>query len=246
MNSRSLGYHNLEHLAQQGSITIIPQFQLDTISLLAGKYGPFRPLHETEIPIWFALILYRAKVCKLKIPAWLAQEKLQEILRYEKENSSYYPLPAYAPETAKILANECSELLEGSSCDIIGKLIGEIMLFRCSKILKDLDVLRGTGITTPGIKISNLTCKEVDKFHPIMLQILNDGADLQNIHDTHSEDDTTLTDKPSRTESFGDSSLNTDLTDVHHSYELQEEEQSTLVTGNDFTSTSNYKKRRAL
>mmetsp|Transcript_364 Transcript_364/g.618 ORF Transcript_364/g.618 Transcript_364/m.618 type:complete len:244 (-) Transcript_364:108-839(-) len=179
--SRSAANTHSEHLAQHEMVDIIPNFSMDSILLIGGSFGPFHPLRGTTVPLWFALVLSKSKVCDLKVPEWMRIENLQAALQYEKENPNFYPLPFYAAEVCRFILNECSHSLEETSVDLVGKLLGELMMIRWTKILRDLDVFKNTGVQTPGLRISNLTCSEIEKLRPVMLALLNDGADLNHI-----------------------------------------------------------------
>ena len=108
--SRTLNAEYCAFLAQQELVTIMPLFTLDSISLLSGNFGPFRLHHETSVPLWLALLLRKSKVLhnSSSSMAW-GIDSLQIVLRYEKNNDSFYALPHYATEITSMLLNECEE-----------------------------------------------------------------------------------------------------------------------------------------
>ena len=196
--SRTLNAEYCAFLAQQELVTIMPLFTLDSISLLSGNFGPFRLHHETSVPLWLALLLRKSKVCIIRPPAWLGIDSLQIVLRYEKNNDSFYALPHYATEITSMLLNECEEDFGSDRADLIGKLVGEILIHRWTKVLRDLEIFRTSGIITPGVRVTNLIASEFRRLRPIMLRILDDGADFELMYhknlETSSERSSTFTD----------------------------------------------------
>ena len=237
MESRTIGKPHLQSLACHEMVRIVPRFSMDTISLLDGPYGPFISLQEIEVPMWLALILQNAKMCQIKAPLWVSVRNLQSILQYEKENSSYYPLVENFEDILKVFTQDCPEALENNSSDTIGKLIGEVKLVRWTKILKDLDVFRQTGIKTPGLKISNLTSSEIDNLRPIMLRILDDGADFQNVVDNLAR----------RSANINSMDLNYSLTQEHdYTTSASQPTETPSINAMESSLDDNFRRRRAV
>ncbi|KNH09513.1 DNA replication complex GINS protein PSF2-like protein [Perkinsela sp. CCAP 1560/4] len=245
LSARELHRPHSDFLAQQEAVVIIPHFSMESILLIGGNFGPFKPLKETSVPLWLALVLLRSKVCELKMPHWMTVESLQEALQYEKQSANFYPLPFHATEFCHFMLTECGSSLEGTTVDAVGKLLGEIMILRWTKLLKDLDVFKNTGVLTPGLRISNLTCLEIDKLRPVMLSLLNDGADFKQLMEMYS----------SSTISAGGSSspMQSDyLSALSNSAQRQTQEArqeigtSPLARTRDTESETNFRRRQAL
>lgn len=75
-----------DFLAEDELIEIVPNFKHEqSLNLINGDFGPFRPGMPTRVPIWMALNLFRQQKCKINLPHWIKElDKLTE----EQENSS--------------------------------------------------------------------------------------------------------------------------------------------------------------
>ena len=169
-----------QFLAQHELVTIVPQFTLDVVALLSGSFGPFRVHYPSPVPIWLALFLRNSKACTVRPPAWLSVENMSAVLEYEKSNDTFAALPHYYMEVASMLLEHCSEDFAGIS-DVLGRLLGEVSMCRWQKVLVGLDVFRSAGVVNSGMRVTNLTCSELRRLRPVMLRVMDDGADLDGM-----------------------------------------------------------------
>ncbi|KAI9635121.1 uncharacterized protein MKK02DRAFT_43801 [Dioszegia hungarica] len=94
----------LTFLAEEEVISIVPSFSMTKIRVLSGVYGPFVPPSSTSVPLWMALSLKRKRKCRIVAPEWLQVERLQALLKEEKENQDgFNKLPRRFIETGKVL-----------------------------------------------------------------------------------------------------------------------------------------------
>ena len=61
----------IEFLAEDTEVQVIPEFTSDAIRLLSGSYGPFQPSYPTLVPLWVALLLKHRRRCRIVPPDWL-------------------------------------------------------------------------------------------------------------------------------------------------------------------------------
>jgi len=95
--------YELEFVAMEDLIDVIPLFSMDRIRLLSGIYGPFRPPAKSRIPMWMAVNLKSRKKCHIVPPEWLSPEYLQERLREETSSEAFSVLPFRFAEISKVL-----------------------------------------------------------------------------------------------------------------------------------------------
>ena len=85
--------NELEYLAENEEVEIVPRFQFDSIKLLQrnprsanGHFGPFLPLRPVIVPLWLALQLKQQRLCSISPPSWMSMAKLQETLDEERKS----------------------------------------------------------------------------------------------------------------------------------------------------------------
>lgn len=61
----------LEFLAEEAIVTIVPSIRMDKLQLIRDEYGPFRPQVRTEVPLWLALSLRQGGHCRIVPPEWI-------------------------------------------------------------------------------------------------------------------------------------------------------------------------------
>jgi GINS complex subunit 2 len=80
--------NELEFLAENIIIEIIPNFKKDELNLLCGKFGPFKPNRPTKVPLWLALQYKKNRKCRIVPPGWLEFEILANKVEQEKNNEN--------------------------------------------------------------------------------------------------------------------------------------------------------------
>ncbi|KAF5358901.1 hypothetical protein D9758_004821 [Tetrapyrgos nigripes] len=93
----------LELIATQQLIEIIPLIAMEKTAFISGAYGPLRPPHRAKIPIWMAVNLKLKKKCHILPPYWLNVEFLQARLNEETSEAGFSRLPFRFAEVAKVL-----------------------------------------------------------------------------------------------------------------------------------------------
>ncbi|THV08303.1 Psf2-domain-containing protein [Dendrothele bispora CBS 962.96] len=93
----------LELIASQQLIEIIPLIAMEKTAFISGAYGPLRPPHRAKVPIWMAVNLKLKKKCHIMAPYWLNTEFLQARLNEETTESGFSRLPFRFSEVSKVL-----------------------------------------------------------------------------------------------------------------------------------------------
>lgn len=70
-----LSLQELEFLAEDCLVDVMPLTRMKPINLLRDTYGPFRPHTRISIPLWLAVQMYRAKHCRILLPDWMDHSK---------------------------------------------------------------------------------------------------------------------------------------------------------------------------
>jgi GINS complex subunit 2 len=76
----------VEFLAERSLISIIPNFDLSTLHLICGDFGPFRAGMPMQVPIWVAVNLRQRSKCRILPPDWLNVEALENLKKQELDS----------------------------------------------------------------------------------------------------------------------------------------------------------------
>jgi len=93
-----------EFLAENELIEIIPNFSCPKRDFIQGSFGPFYPNRVIAVPLWLATTLKKSKKCSIKLPPWMQEGELRNILEQEKVHETFYHgLPFYYREISKMI-----------------------------------------------------------------------------------------------------------------------------------------------
>lgn len=195
----------LEFLAENYLIEIIPSFHEETISLVSGKYGPFKPNKIIKIPLWLAVKYRNNNQCKIIIPSTYENSYLKRVLDIEKENKeSLFDLPPNFFEISNILFNNAEndfEDIKKTRC-----YVADIKAVRRNKINSMLKDIHSDELK---LKLNGLTSMELEQIRPLLKSIfpmrldiyngvpvhlttetlINSGAEENNIKNENEKDD---------------------------------------------------------
>lgn len=76
----------IEFLGEKQTVSIIPSFNCNVISLISGDVGPFRASMPLKVPMWIALNLKQQFKCKIQPPDWMDVEFLEHLKEDEKQS----------------------------------------------------------------------------------------------------------------------------------------------------------------
>ncbi|KAL0270670.1 UNVERIFIED_CONTAM: hypothetical protein PYX00_008004 [Menopon gallinae] len=127
----------VEFLAENEMVTIIPNFNYSKIFFIVDEVGPFRAGMPLRVPIWLAINLKSRQKCRIIPPDWMDLEKLEELKEEEIRSDYFCKVPSeYYIVITQLLLNVAdgdiprSEALRTIIKDIWDKRQGEITDFR--------------------------------------------------------------------------------------------------------------------
>ncbi|KAL4561292.1 hypothetical protein LXL04_033456 [Taraxacum kok-saghyz] len=153
----------LEFLAEDETIEIVPNLRMERLSLICGDFGPFRPQIATQVPIWLAVALKKRGKCTIRPPDWMSVEKLTQVLEAERDSaSSFEALPFHYVEISRLLFDDARDDIP--DVYMVRSLIEDIKDVRFHKIGTGLEKLSSR---TYAMKL-NLSAMEVNVIRPFV------------------------------------------------------------------------------
>eukprot|EP00897_Mesotaenium_endlicherianum_P009605 jgi/Mesen1/8673/ME000508S08053 len=160
----------IEFLAEDGLISIVPNFRMEKLGLICGEFGPFFPQLPVEVPLWLALALKKRRKCAIQTPEWMKIDELTRVLELERESSrEFQPLPFHYMEIAELLFESESHGLNIQDKYQVRTLLKDIRDVRFHKIESGLQFLEGRR---NAIKLTNLSAMEVNIVRPFFVKSL--------------------------------------------------------------------------
>ncbi|KAJ2877209.1 DNA replication protein psf2 [Coemansia aciculifera] len=151
----------LEYLAQNESIAIVPLHRMDRIELVRGAIGPFRPPQKTVVPLWVAIMLKRTNRCRIVAPKWMQYEHLRDLYKREEQPDAMFTrLPIYYLEIAHMLLTFAEDDLVESQG--IRRLLQDLREVRQSKTMEGLRMLNSLQL-----QMDNLSMAEINEIRPL-------------------------------------------------------------------------------
>ncbi|KIY69734.1 DNA replication complex GINS protein PSF2, partial [Cylindrobasidium torrendii FP15055 ss-10] len=169
----------LELIACQEVIEIIPLISMEKTAFISGAFGPLRPPHKTKIPLWMALNLKSKRKCHIIPPAWLNLDFLQEKLGQETASPGFSKLPFRFIEIAKVLLDVAPDDIESS--DKIRTLLKDIQEARQAKSRAGISQIDHSELT-----LTNLCSMEINEIRPFFVQAMGVLTQLQRTHRENS------------------------------------------------------------
>ncbi|CAM9393999.1 unnamed protein product [Ectocarpus sp. 13 AM-2016] len=103
----------LEFIAEDALIEIVPKFKHGPLHLIQGDFGPFVPQARAKVPLWLAITLKKRQKCQIACPSFMSVGYLEQVLRREREDAAVFtPLPHHYLEIASLLLNTASDDIE--------------------------------------------------------------------------------------------------------------------------------------
>ncbi|KAJ7563681.1 hypothetical protein O6H91_03G120600 [Diphasiastrum complanatum] len=181
----------VEFLAEDELINIVPSVRMDTLHMICGDYGPFRPQIPAQVPLWLGVALKKRGKCRIQPPDWMTVEKLTQVLEDEREAPrEFQPLPFHYVEISRLLFDHSQDDI--SDFYLIRSLVEDVRDVRFHKVEKGLETLSGR---THAVKLKNLSAMEVNLIRPFIVKALesfykHDSEDL--VKQVDSERDSQL------------------------------------------------------
>ncbi|EIM85710.1 DNA replication complex GINS protein PSF2 [Stereum hirsutum FP-91666 SS1] len=155
----------LELIASEQLIEIVPLIAMERTAFISGAYGPLRPPTKAKIPIWMAVNLKLKKKCHIVPPDWLSVEFLQERLTQETSRPVFSQLPFRFAEVAKILLDVAPDDVPNS--DKIRSLLKDIREARQAKSREGLSKIDHSELSLP-----NLCSMEINEIRPFFIRAM--------------------------------------------------------------------------
>lgn len=87
----------LEFIGENSLISVIPNFNHDSIYLISGTIEPFRGGTPLYVPLWLGIHLRQQQKCRIVAPNWMDIDLLEDIKETEKRIR--YSIPSMVPAT---------------------------------------------------------------------------------------------------------------------------------------------------
>ncbi|KAJ6515602.1 DNA replication complex GINS protein PSF2 [Mycena sanguinolenta] len=162
----------LELIACQDLIEIIPLIRMEKTAFIAGAYGPLRPPQRASVPIWMALNLKQKKKCHIVAPEWLSVESLEARIKEETTQAKFTELPFHFAEISRVLLDGASDDLQNP--DKLRTLLQDLREARQAKARTGLENLEHSTLG-----LSNLSAMEINEIRPFFTQAM---AVLRQLH----------------------------------------------------------------
>lgn len=165
----------VEFLAEDEIVRIVPNFEEDELDFIRGSFGPFIPQTPVDVPLFLAIALRRQHKCRIQCPEWMSAAHLRQVKRLEKESavSSLQPLPQHYMAVSSLLLQHGSEDVE--DVHEVRSLLEDIENLRQHKIRIGMrGVAEEEADTEPMqyLKLNNAADMEIHAIRPLLLLTL--------------------------------------------------------------------------
>lgn len=162
--------NEVEFLAEEEVITVVPNFRMDVLTFVNHDYGPFRPNFPIELPLWLAIQLRTAGKCTVVAPAWMDIQFLNSRYQEEQSDEKYFKsMPAHYGEVTNLILNNCGSDI--ASAAQIRTLVKDIADLRQGKIRQGLKQIQAE---TNVLKLNKISLGELNEVRQLCLQALLD------------------------------------------------------------------------
>ncbi|KAG8369758.1 hypothetical protein BUALT_Bualt14G0047000 [Buddleja alternifolia] len=163
----------LEFLAEDETIEIVPNLRMDPLNFISGDFGPFRPQIATQVPLWLAVALKKRGKCTIRAPDWMSVdafpiENLTQVLEAERDSEKFQPLPFHYVEISRLLFDHAREDIP--DIYMVRSLIEDIKDVRFHKIGTGLEII--SKERTYALRLKNLSAMEANIVRPFVTKAL--------------------------------------------------------------------------
>ncbi|EIN10525.1 Psf2-domain-containing protein [Punctularia strigosozonata HHB-11173 SS5] len=163
----------LELIACESQVEVIPLIAMDRTAFVSGAYGPLRPPAKSRVPIWMAINLKLKKKCHIVAPDWLTVGRscrewqrpvyLQDKLAEETGGDGFSKLPFRYAEIAKVLLDIAPDDIP--SPDKVRSLLKDLREARQAKSRAGLQMIDHNELSLP-----NLSSMEINEIRPFFVR----------------------------------------------------------------------------
>ena len=164
----------MEFLAEDTIITIIPKFSHAMLHFISGNYGPFQPQTPVEVPLWLAISLKKRRKCAIRPPSWMDVDYLAPKLKSEKERDEFEDLPFHFAEIKSLLFAAAADDIPNA--DQVRTLLEDIHDVRQAKIRRGIQAVAGDvreGGSAFAVKMNGVGAMELSLVRPVLVEALN-------------------------------------------------------------------------
>ncbi|XP_055811298.1 DNA replication complex GINS protein PSF2 [Solanum dulcamara] len=181
-NSVAFSAAELEFLAEDEMVEIVPNMRMEPLNLISGDFGPFRPQIAAQVPLWLAVALKKRGKCTIRPPEWMSVEKLTQVLEAERDAEKFQLLPFHYVEISRLLFDHAHEDIP--DIYMVRSLIEDIKDVRFHKIGTGLEII--SKEVTYALRLKNLSAMEANIVRPFVTKALQTFHKL-NTSDTMPE-----------------------------------------------------------
>ncbi|CAM0134867.1 DNA replication protein psf2 [Umbelopsis sp. WA50703] len=181
---RQFSPEEIEFIAGNDIISIIPNFTMEKMDFIQASYGPFIPPLQSQVPLWLALALKKNRKCTIVPPDWLNKEHLQDVLQQEEAHDAIQKVPFHYMEVAHMLLEFAPE--EIPDLEQVRKLLKDVRECRQSKTRALLEGLEDID-REKAIKLHNLSRMEINELRPIFTEAFNEITKLPEVGQREEE-----------------------------------------------------------
>ncbi|KAJ3172355.1 DNA replication protein psf2 [Irineochytrium annulatum] len=152
----------IEFIAENDIIKIVPSIRMDELRLMNKTYGPFNPPIGVDVPLWLALLLKKSGKCRIEIPGWMEADALRQSVENEKMMEGFLVMPFHYVEIGHMLITHAS--------DDIPSLSVVIEAFKVLRDLRQYKMQRGLKLMKPDIgalAMDGLSLMEINEIRPV-------------------------------------------------------------------------------
>ncbi|KAH0673435.1 hypothetical protein KY284_024522 [Solanum tuberosum] len=167
-NSVAFSAAELEFLAEDEMVEIVPNMRMEPLNLISGDFGPFRPQIAAQVPLWLAVALKKRGKCTIRPPEWMSVEKLTQLLEAERDSEKFQLLPFHYVEISRLLFDHAREDIP--DIYMVRSLIEDIKDVRFHKIGTGLEII--SKEVTYALRLKNLSAMEANIVRPFVTKAL--------------------------------------------------------------------------
>lgn len=183
-NAATFTAAELEFLAEDELIEIVPNMRMDQLNLISGDFGPFRPQIATQVPLWLAVALKKRGKCTIRPPEWMSVEKLTRVLEAERDSENFNPLPFHYVEVSRLLFDHARDDIP--DIYMVRSLIEDIKDVRFHKIGTGLEII--SKERTYALRLKHLSAMEANIIRPFVTRALQTFYKLSSPEMIHDAD----------------------------------------------------------
>jgi len=159
----------VEFIAENTPIEIVPKFNHAVIHLITGDFGPFIAGMPVSVPLWAALNFRQRQKCRILPPAWMTVEELEKIKQEEKDSKVFTRIPSehYREITQLLLETATPDI---PRADEVHTLVKDIWDMRLAKLRASTDVFIKSDEVHA--QVDHLTMMELNTVRPLLLTSL--------------------------------------------------------------------------